>query len=129
MASSGYITAQVFAAREAVPIRGAAVRVVRKNGDGEELVAFRLTDRDGKTDTIEVEAPSPELSEEPNEATPFSLFDILIEHPLYYPALIRDVQVFGGLITRQNTELIPIDDNPSQAKSRTETVLITPQNL
>lgn len=125
----GYITAQVFAAREAVPVRGAGVRVVRKIGDGEELVAFRLTDRDGKTDTIEVEAPSPELTEEPSETAPFSLFDILIEHPLYYPVLIRDVQVFGGLITLQNTELIPIDDNPSQVKSRTETVLITPQNL
>lgn len=125
----GYITAQVFAAREAVPVSGAGVRVVRKSGDGEELVAFRLTDRDGKTDAIEVEAPNSELSEEPSETAPFSLFNILIEHPLYYPVLIRDVQVFGGLITLQNTELIPIDDNPSQTKSRTETVLITPQNL
>ncbi len=129
MASKGYITANVYTAREVVPISGASVMVIRKNGDKDELVGFRLTDMDGKTEIIEVDTPDSALSMEPGNGEPFSVFNIMIEHPMYYPVLVRDAQVFGGQITQQNVEMIPIADNPSPPKNNIEDITVTPQNL
>ena len=129
MATKGYITANVYTAREAVPISGASVMVTRKNGDKDELVGFRLTDRDGKTALVEVNTPDSELSMEPGNGEVFSVFNIMIEHPNYYPVLVRDAQVFGGQITEQNVELIPLLSNLTRPKDNIEDITVTPQNL
>lgn len=129
MASTGYIVANVYTAREVVPISGASVMIIRKNEGKDELVGFRMTDRDGKTEVIEVDTPDSELSMEPGNGSPFSVFNIMIEHPMYYPVLVRDAQVFGGQITQQNVEMIPLADNPAPPKNNIEDITVTPQNL
>lgn len=129
MSSKGYITTNVYTAREVIPISGASVLITKKNGSGEELIGFRMTDVDGKTESVEVDTPESALSTEPGNETPFSVFDIMIEHPLYYPVVIRDAQVFGGEVTWQNVEMIPLSANPSPYRDDIEDITVTPQNL
>lgn len=134
MASKGYIIAQVFTAQQILPLADASVTVTQRNGGNISLIGFRITDIDGKTGAIEVETPDSALSREPGNDRPFSVFDISIEHPMYYPIMIRGAQVFGGETTQQRAEMIPIADNVDELNGGSgnmslEDVVITPQNL
>lgn len=129
MASKGYISTQIFTARQVVPVSDASVTVVKRNGGQNELIAFRTTDRDGRTTPIEVETPDESLSQEPGNGEPFAIFDINVEHPGYYPVTIVDAQVFGGVTTEQRVELIPISDTTTSANEGLERIYVTAQNL
>ena len=129
MASKGYISAQIFTARQVVPVPEASVTIIQRNGDNNKLVGFRVTDRDGRIQPVEVETPDEALSQEPGNGLPFASFDIHVEHPGYYPVSIVDAQVFGGVTTEQRVELIPIADNMNPANENVERVYVTPQNL
>lgn len=133
MASKGYIIAQVFTAQQIMPLADASVTVTQRVGDKTNLVGFRVTDEDGKTNRIEVDTPDVALSLEPGHEAPFSVFDIAIEHPLYYPVTIRGAQVFGNETTQQRAEMIPIANNVNELNGGpgggAENIIVTPQNL
>ena len=129
MASKGYISAQIFTARQVIPISGASVMITKRNGSANELIGFRITNEDGRTGLVEVDTPDEMLSQEPGNAAPFSSFDIHIEHPGYYPVTVVDAQVFGGVVTEQRAELIPVADNTNPANDNLERIYVTPQNL
>lgn len=129
MASKGYIVAQIFTASQVLPIENASVMVTRKNGEGDELIGFSLTDSSGETRPIEIETPDLALSLEAGHADPFTVVDIKIEHPMYYPVIVHDAQVFSGTTAAQRTEMVPVANNPEPAADRAREVVITPQNL
>ena len=129
MASKGYIVTQVFTANQVIPIENASVLLTKKNGGGNDMLGFFLTDSSGRTKPVEVETPDETLSREPGHEAPFASVDIRIEHPSYYPTIIEDAQVFGGRTTLQLTELIPVAENMNPAREGAENVLVTPQNL
>lgn len=129
MASKGYITAQIFTARQVVPVSEASVMVTKRNGETDELVGFRITNEDGRTGAIEVQTPDEMLSLEPGNNAPFSVFDIHVEHPGYYPVTIVDAQVFSGVTTEQRVELIPVADNTNPANEKLDRIYVTAQNL
>ena len=124
--TEGYILVQARTAGNAVPITGARVAVSRINSDGEEIVGFGLTNDSGTSRTFEVEAPERGLSLSPGIPYPFASFDIRVSASGFYSIHIRDVQVFGGEVTLQNAEMIPLPENSGQLE---ETFTVIPQNL
>ena len=129
MASKGYVVARVFTANQVLPIENASVLVTKRNGSGEDMLGFHITNSSGETQPIEVETPDIQLSQEPGNTTPFTSVDIRIEHPNYYPIIIHDAQVFADTTTEQRAEMIPIAENLTAAQEGTENVFVTPQNL
>ena len=129
MASKGYITAQIFTARQVIPVPDASVTVTQRKNTQNTLIGYRITDSAGRTTSIAVDTPDDSLSQEPGNNIPFAVFDIHVEHPGYYPVTIVDAQVFGGVTTEQRVELIPLPDNINSANEKAERIYVTPQNL
>ncbi|MCI8285118.1 MAG: hypothetical protein HFE90_07640 [Firmicutes bacterium] len=66
MAGKGTLVVQLYTARRAIPIMGAAVTVSRKVDEGTELIAFRSTNQNGITEPIEIVTPDISESLSPN---------------------------------------------------------------
>lgn len=123
----GNMVVKVSTAGRLIPVEGAKVFVVRKNGGrNDTILALRTTGRSGIADSIEVETPARWTSTSPGNEEPFAKVDIRVEHPFYYTYYITDAQVFAETESVQNVELIPL---AIPTENRTETVNITPQNL
>ena len=127
--AKGYLITQVFTAREAIPIENASVLVTKRNGTGDDLLGFQFTNSSGETRRIEIETPEIGLSQEPGNVDPFTVVDIRIEHPSYYPITIHDAQVFANTTTDQRTEMIPVADILNPVLDGAEYGFVTPQNL
>ena len=50
----GSLLVRTYIADMLIPIRDVRVTVTENNGNGEEILAFRLTDENGKTEIIEI---------------------------------------------------------------------------
>ena len=126
--SRGEIAVQAVTARGTRPVPEAAV-IIYKNRSGEnEVVSFYLTDADGKTPNISVPAPSKADSQSPSDTLPFADYNIAVRHPMYYTAMIDNVQVFGSELTIQTVEMIPLPEFVNE-RNTTKTVVIPKQNL
>ena len=128
MAQNGYIASRIYTSRSLIPIRGAVVTVLRRNGDTMEIIGKRTTDRNGQIPLITISAPDENLSQNPGNSEVFSLVDVRIDEPRYYTVYIRDVQVFAGQTTVVDTPMIPLMEN-TFFDERTEEFVQTPQNL
>lgn len=126
--SQGEILVQAVSARGTRPVPEAAV-IIYKNRDGEnKVVSFYLTDEDGRTPNIPVPAPAKEDSQSPSDTLPFADYNIAVRHPMYYTAMIDNVQVFGDELTIQTVEMIPLPEFVNE-RDTTKTVVIPKQNL
>lgn len=80
--------------------------------DGTAL-ALRLTDRNGRIDPIEVPVPDLSAGQTPGTGQlPFTSVNLYARHSGYEQIEIEDLQVFPGVVTDQNLELIPIPESP-----------------
>lgn len=126
--AEGYIVAQVFTSRGAIPIRDASVSVTQNNDNKRVLIGVRKTNEFGRTEPITVTTPDEALSQSPGNANPFTVVDMQIEHPEFYTISIKDFQVFANTTSFQNAELIPIEAD-ANTKNAVESFQVTPQNL
>ena len=128
MAAQGAITVRVYAGNEALPISDAGVHITQRSGDTEILLAYRTTDKNGKTVPVTVETPEASASESPGTQEAFTTVNIRIRHPLYHRVYIHNVQVFPDTITRQEVQMIPSSERLADGQM-TEQIYITPQQL
>lgn len=128
MAATGTIEVRAFLGNEALPVSGAGVHIVQRIGDEEVLIAYRTTDKDGKTEPVTVATPDADASGSPGETAPFSAYDIRIRHPDYHRVYIHNVQAFPNTLTRQLVQMIPSSERLGQ-DMQTEQIYITPQQL
>lgn len=128
MAGKGVIEVRTYLGNEALPVADAGVHIVRRDGDVETLIAYRTTDKDGKTTPITVETPDTEATAEPGDAIPFATYDIRVRHPDYHMVYVHNVQVFADTVTRLPVQMIPNSERLADAQS-TEQIYITPQQL
>lgn len=126
--SQGEIAVQALTARGTRPVSEAAVIIYKNRADKNDVVSFYLTDADGRTPSISVSAPPKETSLTPSSALPFADYNITVRHPMYYTAVIDNVQVFGSELTIQTVELIPLPEFVNE-RDITKTVIIPKQNL
>ncbi len=126
MPSSGYIQVRCFASKAQLPLEGVAVSVTAQDGTA---IAFRLTDRSGKTDSIEVPTPAFQDSQEPNPPEqPFTTVNIHAHLQGYEQVSVTGVQVFADTGTLQELEMVPRSEFPDYW-NLTEDFITTPQNL
>lgn len=125
--ASGSLVVKVSTAQNTIPIEDATVFIVKSNeAESDTILASRTTGRSGITQPVTIQTPDSSTSKSPGNDDSFMSVDVRIEHPLYYNYYIRGAQIFANVESVQNVALIPLAI-PTQ--SRTETIIVTPQNL
>ena len=127
MPSTGTIITRVFTSRGQIPLENVTVSIVRRvQGSVPQLLSVQISDRSGTTQPITVPTPEIENSQSPNQPTPYALFDVWAEHPMYQLLVVQNVQVFPGISSIQNLPLIPL---PQVGRQSSVEVDIPPQEL
>ena len=125
MQATGTLSVRVFTSRAQIPLAGATV-VVAERGEGGrwKLLSIQNTDSSGKIRTITIDAPA--LGEStspgglPGPGAPFALCSVWAEQPGYAMLQVENVQVFPGVETVQNMELIPLPEGLCSLQQRDE---------
>ena len=121
ISAQGYLITHVYTSDAMIPLEDSTVTITQKQLDGiEELLAIQITDESGNTERSASQAPAQE--------TPFSTVDVTAEHPLYERIVVENVQVFPNTVTRQDLQMIPLNEMP-EAWNQTEIFDVPPQNL
>lgn len=128
MAENGYLAVRVYTSSAQLPIEGAIVTVTQPSANGARLITARITDRSGNIEPIEIPAPNRSESLQSGTPQPFTQVDVIADHPGYERVLIENAQIFSGVISQQNLELIPIEERP-EAWNTTEVFQVTAQPL
>ena len=107
MASTGTIEFRVFTSNANLPVEGAVV-IVREQALPGALLGILVTDSSGMTRPLTVDAPDVSLGQTPEETLqPWVDLQVLIEHPEFEEVSLTGVQLFPGVLTVQNVQLIP----------------------
>ena len=93
-------------------------------------IAMRLTNRSGLLDTpITIEVPDRASSQSPNTGIiPYASVNLYARAEDYEGIVAEKLQVFPGVITLQNLEMIPLAEFP-EAWNKVEVFDTPPQNL
>ena len=129
MNNTGTVQTHVFVSRANLPLPGATVTVTRRtDAGGEELIAVQQTDSSGTTPLISVSTPETAESQSPGAGKGYSFMDITADLPGYEQVTVRDVQVFPGILTLQEIQLLPTAPlfGPSE---QGQEFTVSPQNL
>lgn len=123
---TGYIQIHAYASNAQIPLQNVTVTVSAQDGT---VIALRLTDRSGRIEPIPVPVPSREESLTPNPPEiPFAKVNLTARLQDYEQVFIYGLQVFPGVTTDQDIELIPLAELPA-SRSQSESFDIPPQNL
>ena len=104
------------------PIQGAKVRISYTGAPGEPLEELE-TDRNGRTDVIDLPTPPLELSLTPQEMQPYSEYNINIQAPGFEPVEISGVEMLSGEMSLQDAFL------REQARGAYEDIVIPAHTL
>ncbi|MBQ2897133.1 MAG: hypothetical protein IJE46_02265 [Clostridia bacterium] len=124
----GLFGASAFTSGRILPIQGVQVYVSSLQNGTETLLYSLLTDENGNTPIVELDAPDMALSESPGNYRPFSVYNVRAIKDGFFRTLIKDVQVFAKRTTIQNIDMIPLPKN-TDGIDTTNTFIVLPQNL
>ena len=114
MQQRGTLAVRVYSTRARIPVEGATVVVTRQEGDGlPELLAVRVTDSSGLIPVVTVDSPGVGESTGPGGQDPFALCTVWAEHSGYSTLRAEGVQIFPGVETVQEMEMIPLAEGQS----------------
>ena len=127
MSSNGYITARAYMSYAQIPLEDVAVVVTAQDGTA---IAMRLTNRSGLIEPIPIPTPDREEIERPegNGQQPFTDVTVYAFKTNFEQIAVRNVQIFPGITTVQNLEMVPLSELPDRWD---EKILFNtpPQNL
>ena len=120
MSEQGYITARAYMSNAQIPLENVAVTILSQDGTA---IAMRLTGRSGLTEPVAIPTPDRIDSEAPETKVTIHAWKSGFEQ-----VTARNVQVFSGVTTVQNLEMVPLSELPDRWD---ENVLYDtpPQNL
>jgi len=125
----GSLLVRTYVANMLAPVSGARVTVTEDSDNGAKIIAFRLTDENGKTDIVDIETPDMELSlNRDNTEKPFKKVNVKVEKEGFVIFIIKDVQIFANRLSEQNIGMIPLPEK-SDYDEFSNTYTVTPQNL
>lgn len=128
MASYGKLMIRTYASGMSIPIKDANVIITDASGE-RALLAFEVTNEDGKTTTLDISTPDFEESRnDQNTEIPFKTVDVRVEKDGYGIVLIKDVQIFAERFSEQNVELTPLPEF-ARFDEYNKIYTVTPQNL
>lgn len=99
----GYLIVQTYISRESYGVPDTKITL----SDGRQF----LTDENGFTRSIEIEAPDKILSESPGTETPFTLLNMTIEKEGFFTIELKNVQVFSSETSLQKVQMLPVPEN------------------
>ena len=125
MQATGTLSVRVFTSRAQIPLEGATVVVAAPGEEGKwKLLSIQNTDSSGLIHPVTIDAPA--LGEStspgglPGNGAPFALCDVWAEQPGYAMLQVENVQIFPGVETVQNMELIPLPQGLCSLQQRDE---------
>ena len=124
--STGYIQVHAFSSYAQIPLQDVSVSVSAADGTA---IALRLTDRSGRIEPIAIPVPDRQESLTPNPPErPFATVNLSARLKDYEQIFVDNIQVFAGVTTDQDLELIPLSELPA-SRSKSETFVTSQQNL
>ena len=125
--ASGTLVTRVFTGRAELPIAGASVSVVKKDGDRLlDLLTVRVSGRGGDTEAYVIEAPEADLSQSPGNPAPYALVDLWVDRQGFRLLVVEDVPIFAGVTSVQDLPLVPMPEDGGRGG---ESIEIPPQDL
>ena len=121
MTSSGKLRVRVYVSQAELPLEGATVVVTQRDGAGKyRLLSIQATDSSGLIRPVEISTPAAGESAHPAQGGQpvFSVCSVWAEHPDYVMLQVNGVQVFSGVETVQEMELIPLVEGESSLQHR-----------
>ncbi len=104
----GFIKVELLTAREAVPVSGGNIFVLKSTSVDFDKGQILTTDSSGVTKILEVDTPDIQLSEDMNsKQIPYAVYDLYVRAPGYKDAVVEGVQVFPKEVSIQQIEMIP----------------------
>ena len=130
--AAGTLTVRVYTSQAQIPVAGATVVVTAPGKNGRRrLLSVQATDGSGEIRTISISAPELGESTSPQQSgsdAPFAVCNVWAEHPGYTMLEAEGVQIFPGVETVQNMELIPLPRGQSSLQ-HLDVREIPPQSL
>ena len=124
--STGYIQVHAYTSYARIPLQDVTIAVSATDGTA---IALRLTDRSGRIEPIPIPVPDLEESLSPNPPErPFATVNITARLKDYEQIFVDDIQVFSGVTTDQDLDLIPLSELP-ESRTQSETFVTSQQNL
>ena len=118
---TGTIQVSVVSSIGLIPVENATV-TISYTGDPGSPLQILTTDSSGQTPTVELPAPPPELSLQPENAEqPYSEFNITVTADGYEPVLVSGSEILSGELSLQ-----PIRMNPLTTTDEEESIVIIP---
>ena len=126
MPSTGYIRIRAYQSRAELPLKDVAVAITATDGTA---IALQLTDRSGLTQPVPIPVPDPQAGQTPDTGEiPFTSVNVYARLKGYEQIENEDVQIFPGVVTIQDLEMIPLSEMPGEYDKREQ--FFTPaQNL
>ena len=111
-AEVGYLTVRVSTAGGAIPLANASVNIRGGNVDDSSIIYSLLTNSDGLTKTVALDAPPRSASQAPqNQTPPYSVYNVDVYAKGYTPAFFNNVPIFSGINSVQPAILVPSVEN------------------
>ncbi len=123
----GYIKARIYTSKAEIPVENAHFSVYDDTPEM-PLLGSVMSDAEGNTPVIAIEAPDSYLSQSEGNVLPFRKVIARIDHPMYKTVNVEGAQIFAGQISIQETALIPLDRNVP-TDSRSENFELSNQDL
>lgn len=126
MSATGYIQVRAYTSRAELPLKDVAVTILAEDGTA---IAMRLTDRSGLIAPIALPVPDLAESQSPDpDETPYTMVSIFAHKKGYEQILSEGIQVFAGVTTSQELEMIPLSELPDYF-DEAEFYVTPPQDL
>ena len=123
MQATGTLSVRVYTSQAQIPLEGATVVVAAPGEGGKwQLLSLQNTNSSGEIRPVRIDAPALGESTSPNglpgNGVPFSLCSVWAEQPGYAMLQMENVQIFPGVETVQNMELIPLPQGQCSLQQR-----------
>ena len=125
MQATGTLSVRVYTSQAQIPLEGATVVAATAGEEGKwKLLSIQNTDSSGKIRPVLIDAPA--LGEStspgglPGGGAPFAQCSVWAEQPGYAMLHVANVQIFPGVETVQNMELIPLPQGLCSLQQRDE---------
>ena len=127
MSATGYIQVHAYTSYAQFPLKDVAITITDVDG---AAIAMRLTNRSGILDNpVAITVPDTSASQSPNTGIiPYGIVDLYARLENFEEIHIERLQVFPGVITNQNLEMIPLSEFPS-SWNQAEVFYTTAQSL
>ncbi len=116
--SLGYLKAFVTTARGALPVSNAQVIVTRLINEEELLEQVARTDNSGYSPLFTLPAVSAVYSLSPDNPAPFTYYNMYVRADGFYPILLREIPMYGGITAIQPVNLIPITEGDTSNREQ-----------